>query len=153
MKYNLKNDAASPVIAVLLLLAIAVVIAGVVGMVALGLTGDLQNSKQVGLMAASAPSGGDVLVTVASGKDVPELVRLEVLDGGSPAAAFRPVLLPGGAEPAVFAAGAGYVAKSVAWPSAKSIGKPYTTPVVARGSFADGTEVVPLNTKLTFVGV
>lgn len=151
---NLKNDAVSPVITVLLLLAISVVIAGVVGMVALGLTGDMQNGKQVGLMVASASSGGgDVMVTVVSGKDVPELVKLEVLDGGARDAHYRPVLIPGGNSASSFTAGPEYVAKSVAWPSAKSIGKPYTTPVVVRGTFMDGTEVVLLNTKLTFVGM
>ncbi|MCZ0859986.1 type IV pilin [Methanocorpusculum sp. MG] len=153
MTQNTKDNGVSPVIAVLLILAITVVAAGVVAVVATGMTGELQNGKQVGLIVKPAASGGDVLVTVVSGKDVPELTKLEVIDGGSADAVFREVRLSDGGDVTSFTAGAGYVAKSVAWPSAQSIGKPYLTPVLVKGLFRDGTEVVLLNTKLTFVGV
>ena len=153
MLQTTKDNGVSPVIAVLLILAMTVVAAGIVAVVTMGMTGDLQNGKEVGLLVKPAASGGDVLVTIVTGKDVPELTKLEVIDGGSADAKFQEVKLSGGGEVASFTAGAGYVAEKVAWPPSTSIGKTYTTPIVVRGTFADGTDVILLNTKLTFVGV
>ncbi|MDR0981485.1 MAG: type IV pilin, partial [Methanocalculaceae archaeon] len=49
-----RDNGVSPVIAVLLILAITVVVAGIVAVVATGMTGDLQNGKQVGLIVKPA---------------------------------------------------------------------------------------------------
>ncbi|HJK78404.1 MAG TPA: type IV pilin [Methanocorpusculum sp.] len=146
-----RDNGVSPVIAVLLILAMTVAAAGIVAVVATGMTGDLQNGKQVGLIVKPAARGGDVLVTVVSGKDVPELTKLEVIDAGAADAQFREVRLSNGGEVASFTAGAGYVAKNVADPG--DFLSSYTTPIGVRGSFADGTETVLLNTKLTFANV
>ncbi|MDE2522347.1 MAG: type IV pilin, partial [Methanocorpusculum sp.] len=151
MTQNTKDNGVSPVIAVLLILAITVVAAGVVAVVATGMTGELQNGKQVGLIVKPAASGGDVLVTVVSGKDVPELTKLEVIDGGSTDAVFREVRLSDGGNVTSFTAGAGYVARNVADPDV--VLQSYTTPVVVKGTFKDGTETVLLNLKLTFTEV
>ncbi|MCZ9312213.1 MAG: type IV pilin [Methanocorpusculum sp.] len=151
MTQNTNDNGVSPVIAVLLILAITVVAAGVVAVVATGMTGELQNGKQVGLIVKPAASGGDVLVTVVSGKDVPELTKLEVIDGGSTDAMFQEVRLSDGGNVASFTAGAGYVARNVAFP--ENGRKSYTTPIVVKGTFKDGTETVLLNTRLTFTDV
>lgn len=63
-----RDNGVSPVIAVLLILAMTVVVAGIVAVVATGMTGDLQNGKQVGLIVKPAASGGDVLVNGGVGK-------------------------------------------------------------------------------------
>ncbi|MCQ2356290.1 MAG: type IV pilin [Methanocorpusculum sp.] len=76
-----RDNRVSPVIAVLLILVMAVVAAGITAVVATGMTDDLQNGKQVGLIVKPAARGGDVLVTVVSGKDVLELKKLEVIGG------------------------------------------------------------------------
>lgn len=112
IRYTRDNEV-SPVIAALLILAMMVVVAGIVAVVATGMTGDLQNGKQVGLIVKPAASGGDVLVTVVSGKDVPELKKLEVIDAGAADAKFREVRFSDGGAVASFTAGAVYVAKNL----------------------------------------
>jgi hypothetical protein len=47
--------------------------------------------------------------------------------------------------------GAGYVAEKVAFPASGK--RSYTTPIVVKGTFKDGTETILLNTKLTFMDV
>lgn len=138
-------------IAALLVLAMTVVVAGIVAVVATGMTGDLQNRKQVGLIVKFAASDGDVLVTVVSGKDVPELKKLEVIDAGAADAKFREVRFSDGGAVASFTAGAMYVAKNIATP--ETVKKTYTTPIAVKGTFKDNTEVVLLNTKLSFLDV
>ncbi|HJJ96716.1 MAG TPA: hypothetical protein O0X38_03630, partial [Methanocorpusculum sp.] len=138
-------------IAALLILAMTVVVAGIVAVVATGMTGDLQNGKQVGLIVKPAASGGDVLVTVVSGKDVPELKKLEVINAGAADAKFREVRFSDGGAVASFTAGAVYVAEKVAFPASGE--KSYTTPIVVKGTFKEGTETVLLNVPLTFTEV
>lgn len=82
---------------------------------------------------------------------MPELKKLEVIDAGAADAKFREVRFSDGGAVASFTAGAVYVAEKVAavvnGPSRSS----YTTPIVIRGTFNDGTQSVILNTKITFV--
>ncbi|MDV0442958.1 type IV pilin N-terminal domain-containing protein [Methanorbis rubei] len=151
MKPHRKDSAVSPVIAVLLILAITVACAGVTAAVSLGFADNLQSGKQVGLIVKPADSGGDVLVTIVSGKDVPELTKLEIIDGGAGNAKYQEVKHSDGMKIASFTAGSGYVAENVAFPGNRMVS--YTTPVIVKGTFKDGTEVILLNTKLSFSNI
>ena len=153
MLQTTKDNGVSPVIAVLLILAMTVVAAGMVAVVTMGMTGDLQNGKEVGLLVKPAASGGDVLVTIVTGKDVPELTKLEVIDGGSADAVFREVKFLDGSEVMSFTAGAGYVAKNVAVVVNGPVVSSYITPILVRGTFSDGTQSILLHTTISFTNL
>ncbi len=142
-----KENAVSPAIATVLLVLMTVLLAAVIAAVVLGMTGD-QTDYVVGLTADPAQSGGNVTVTLYGGKDLPNLVKAEVIDAGSARGEFVTVW-EGAAGTAL--AGVPLVAESVARPEEDRA--EYATRILTKGTFADGTEQVLLERAVTFRGV
>lgn len=142
-----KENAVSPAIATVLLVLMTVLLAAVIAAVVLGMTGD-QTDYVVGLTADPAQSGGNVTVTLYGGKDLPNLVKAEVIDAGSAKGEFVTVW-EGAAGTAL--AGVPLVAESVARPEEDRA--EYATRILTKGTFADGTEQVLLERAVTFRGV
>lgn len=82
-----KEDAVSPVIATILLVAIAVGLAAIVAVVAFGMVGNLEGGKIVSLTvsAQKTSSGPAVIITYAGGADLPSLTGVTVTVGDEPA--------------------------------------------------------------------
>ncbi|MCZ9313122.1 MAG: type IV pilin [Methanocorpusculum sp.] len=83
----MKDNAVSPAVGTILLVAMTVVFVAVVAVVATGLTGGLFDSKDVGLILDTYSTGGStpehgVTVTVMGGKDAGDITELRVtIDG------------------------------------------------------------------------
>ncbi|HJK78402.1 MAG TPA: type IV pilin N-terminal domain-containing protein [Methanocorpusculum sp.] len=142
-----KENAVSPAIATVLLVLMTVLIAAVIAVVVTGMAGD-QTNYVVGLTADPAHSGGNVTVTLYGGKDLPNLVKAEVIDAGSAKGEFVEVW-KGAAGTAL--TGVPLVAESVARPEEDRA--EYATRIMTKGTFADGTEQVLLERAVTFRGV
>ena len=142
-----KENAVSPAIATVLLVLMTVLIAAVIAVVVTGMAGD-QTNYVVGLTADPAHSGGNVTVTLYGGKDLPNLVKAEVIDAGSAKGEFVEVW-KGAAGTAL--TGVPLVAESVARPEEDRA--EYVTRSMTKGTFADGTEQVLLERAVTFRGV
>lgn len=82
-----REDAVSPVIATILLVAIAVGLAAVVAVAAFGMAGNLEGGKMVSLTvsAQKTASGPDIIITYAGGADLPALTGVSVTAGEEPA--------------------------------------------------------------------
>ena len=74
-----KDDAVSPVIGTILLVAITVVLVAIVAAVVMGMVGNMSDQKDVGVIGQ--PGTGSVLVTVSSGADASKLTGLAVYAG------------------------------------------------------------------------
>ena len=69
MAFKRKNeDAASPVIGVILLVAITIILAAVIAAFAFGMAGNLQKTKMVAA-TASKPSPNEIIITYEGGQD------------------------------------------------------------------------------------
>ena len=75
------EDAVSPVIGVILMVAITVILAAVIAAFVFGLAGTTGSSKNVGLTVAVNESGQDFVVTVQGGTDLATLDTLNVATG------------------------------------------------------------------------
>jgi len=76
MKFRENEDAVSPVIGVILMVAITVILAAVIAAFVFGMTGSVQSTKTVAVTAAQ--SGTDIIVTYHGGADADTLYQLEV---------------------------------------------------------------------------
>ena len=85
---GIQDDAVSPVIATILLVAIAVGLAAVVAVAAFGMAGNLEGGKMVSLTvsAQKTTSGHDIIITYAGGEDLPGLTGVFVTADEEPAA-------------------------------------------------------------------
>ena len=79
MKFRENEDAVSPVIGVILMVAITVILAAVIAAFVFGMTGSVQSTKTVAVTAAQ--SGNDIIVTYHGGADADTLYQLEVRVG------------------------------------------------------------------------
>ena len=85
--FNLKktDDAVSPVVATILLVAIAVGLVAVIAVAAFGMIGNLEGGKIVSLMVDTQKSSeGNIIVTFSGGADLPALSGLRVTVDGNP---------------------------------------------------------------------
>lgn len=74
----MKNEeAVSPVIGVILMVAITVILAAVIAMFVFNMAGDVQSTKTVGVTAKL--QGDDVIVTYIGGSDDPSLNYLRII--------------------------------------------------------------------------
>lgn len=80
MKFRENEDAVSPVIGVILMVAITVILAAVIAAFVFGMTGNIETQKNVALTAKQI-SGNELQVTVQSGADLStlEYLRIEVV--------------------------------------------------------------------------
>lgn len=96
-RHTKKRDAAvSPVIATILLVAIAVGLAAVVAVAAFGMTGNLEGGKIVSLTvsAQKTASGHDIIITYAGGADLPSLTGVFVTADEEPAEPVKTYSFP-----------------------------------------------------------
>ena len=142
-----QESAVSPTIATVLILMMTVVAVAVVAAVAMGLAGG-EPDYVVGLTVKAAPAGNDAVVTLYGSRNLPDLVRVEVIDAGSSAGEFVEAWNgTAGTAPA----GVPLTAKNAARPADTM--HAYTTKLWVKGTFADGTEQVLLMQTVTFTDV
>ncbi|MDV0441364.1 hypothetical protein McpAg1_05500 [Methanocorpusculaceae archaeon Ag1] len=130
-----------------MLVLITAVLVAIVAIAVIGMAGN-QPGYVVGVTASAAPSGNDAVVTLYGSKNIPELVKVEVIDAGSSAGEYVEVWNgTAGSAPV----GIPLTAKKVARPSGNM--SSYATKLLVRGTFADGTEQVLLMQDAAFKGV
>ncbi len=81
MNFRENEDAVSPVIGVILMVAITVILAAVIAGFVFGMTGNVQTTKMVA--ATATQQGGDIIVTYQGGADSNSVayLRIEVTGG------------------------------------------------------------------------
>ena len=82
--YTKKEEAVSPVIGVILMVAITVILAAVIAAFVFGMTGSVSKTKTVALVAEQK-SGGVLQVTNMGGQDVKKLTAITAKDNGGAA--------------------------------------------------------------------
>jgi flagellin-like protein len=84
MKFRENEEAVSPVIGVILMVAITVILAAVIAAFVFGMTGNIETQKSVALTAKQI-SDDRLQVTIQSGADLStlEYLRIEVASGGN----------------------------------------------------------------------
>jgi archaeal type IV pilus assembly protein PilA len=124
MKFTQNDEAVSPVIGVILMVAITVILAAVIAAFVFGMTGNLTKSKIVGFSAYHY--GDKISVTYKGGQDAPlvNTIKAQVVDSSDS------VVVPNG------------VGKVGIFPGS------YTTRqhVIVTATFTDGTKQVVLDT-------
>ncbi len=75
LNFKQNEDAVSPVIGVILMVAITVILAAVIAAFVFGMTGNVQNNKNIAVTATQ--NGPNVLVTYQGGADANSLVYLK----------------------------------------------------------------------------
>ena len=133
MKTNRKDRAVSEVMGSILMVALVVILAAVIGAFVFGLTGSMQSSNLVGVSAVKYDST-HILVTFVGGDKANQLYRLNVSINGNNAGAL-------GTPP---------------WTTPISVGNSSlfagsttgSDHLVIIGSFADGTQQVVMDTNL-----
>lgn len=84
------EDAVSPVVATILLVAIAVGLAAVIAAMAFGMVGNLEGGKMVSLTVDTQKSAsGNIIITFAGGADLPALTGLRVTVDGEEASVYN----------------------------------------------------------------
>lgn len=79
---NFKNEeAVSPVIGVILMVAITVILAAVIAAFVFGMTGNVQTTKTVGMQAKL--DGGNITITVSGGPDMSTLQDITITHNGT----------------------------------------------------------------------
>lgn len=86
MKYFKNEEAVSPVIGVILMVAITVILAAVIGVFVFGLAGGIQSTKTVALVATANSTGG-LEVVVHGGPDLNKLSDIGITVDGADAGA------------------------------------------------------------------
>lgn len=76
-----KEEAVSPVIGVILMVAITVILAAVIAAFVFGMAGTTSTTKNVGLTIKTNTSDG-VLVTISGGSDLPRLTEVKIRVNG-----------------------------------------------------------------------
>jgi len=76
MNFHENEEAVSPVIGVILMVAITVILAAVIAVFVFGMAGDVQSTKSIGVTAKQ--NGDDVIVTYMGGPDHASLTGLAV---------------------------------------------------------------------------
>ncbi len=99
MIFRENEDAVSPVIGVILMVAITVILAAVIAAFVFGMTGNIETQKSVALTAKQI-SGNQLQVTVQSGADLStlEYLRIEVADSGGTAKTYYAYVKTGGSK-------------------------------------------------------
>jgi hypothetical protein len=142
-----QENAITPAIATILIVLMTVVLAAGVAAVTLGMV-EKQPEYVVGLTAKAAPAGKDVTVTLYGSRNIPELVKAEVIDAGSSSGNYVEVWNGSAGTAPV---GVPLVAEGVARPAMDRT--EYATKLWVKGTFMDGTEQVLLMQAMTFRNV
>lgn len=145
-----KEDAVSPIIGTILLVAITVILAAVIAAVVLGFAGN-ENPIKVGIHALEA-TGSNATVILYGGESLSEIVKLEMIDMGSPKGELVKFWEKSGSEEQV-TTGYPYLVKNVSRPPDGFTGDVYQTRINVVGTFVDGTTQIILVQPLTFSGL
>ncbi len=87
MKFRENEEAVSPVIGVILMVAITVILAAVIAAFVFGMPGNVQTTKTVSMQAAL--SGNNITLTISGGPDLNTVQTLTItLDGDAPGELF-----------------------------------------------------------------
>ncbi|MDU9377148.1 hypothetical protein McpSp1_17950 [Methanocorpusculaceae archaeon Sp1] len=130
-----------------MLVLITAVLVAIVAIAVIGMAGN-QPGYVVGVTASAAPSGNNAIVTLYGSKNIPELVKVEVIDAGSSRGEYVEVWNgTAGSAPV----GVPLTAKKVARPDGDLLS--YAVKLLVKGTFADGTEQVLLMQDAVFRGV
>ena len=81
MNFKQNEEAVSPVIGVILMVAITVILAAVIAAFVFGMTGNVQTTKTVSI--GSALNSGDIVLTINGGSDLPTLETISVTINGA----------------------------------------------------------------------
>lgn len=82
MRFTEREEAVSPVIGVILMVAITVILAAVIAVFVFGLAGDLESGAQKDVrIQSSTNSSGYVEFIVFSGNDIPQLTSITASNG------------------------------------------------------------------------
>ncbi|MGB7788001.1 type IV pilin [Methanoregula sp.] len=154
MAFTRKNDeAVSPVIGVILMVAITVILAAVIAAFVFGMAGNITKTKVVAA-TMSRPNSTTIIVTYSGGQDAATLIGLNFTVGGTAANLNNGGTAPSGTAYAGTGAGVstsgGLVLNGgTSMPVGTSLYLPAPTNsnVVVTGAFADGsTQVILQNT-------
>lgn len=133
MKIIKNDEAVSPVIGVILMVAITVILAAVIAAFVFGLAGTTSTSKNVGLTVAANGTNQGFKVTVQGGTDLLTLTMLNWSNDGSSFGTFNyasnTTVNPGGK----------YTVGEVLWTGATTN---QGTKLIIRGTFTDGSSQV-----------
>ena len=128
LKFRENEDAVSPVIGVILMVAITVILAAIIATFAFDMTGSIPNEKDVHVTTHIGVGENDqkvLVVTIQGGKDVSALTEIDYIDGED-----------GGAKPITDSSTRYEVGTYVHIPL-EDKGAPQT--ITIRGKFSDGT--------------
>jgi archaeal type IV pilus assembly protein PilA len=153
MAFTRKNDeAVSPVIGVILMVAITVILAAVIAAFVFGMAGNITKTKVVAA-TMSRPNATTVIVTYSGGQDAATLIGLNFTVGGSAAQLNAGVTAdnPSGTAFVNGGAGAGGIVisgdTSIPVGTSVYVTAPTNSNIVVTGAFADGsTQVILQNT-------
>ncbi len=125
-----REEAVSPVIGVILMVAITVILAAVIAAFVFGMAGNVQKTKNVAFtVERSATSQTDGLVTFQGGKDAKDVSVADILVGTSTTAQTGPTII--GSSQTITGLSAGQKTK-----------------VVIRVTFRDGSQQVVVDTQV-----
>ncbi len=82
MKLRGNEEAVSPVIGVILMVAITVILAAVIAAFVFGMGSDVGTTKTVSI--SSKLDGNDIVLTINGGPDLPSLQHVKITVGGAP---------------------------------------------------------------------
>jgi flagellin-like protein len=141
MKFRENEDAVSPVIGVILMVAITVILAAVIAAFVFGMTGSVESTKTIAVTAAQ--NGDNVTLTYHGGGDAATLQYLSITVNGG--AANYTVTETGGIATTHTAGSSSKlnVGAVITIPDVATVGRDH---VVVVGYFADGTQQVVLDT-------
>ena len=90
MKHNNNENAVSPVVSVILMLAIVIILAAVIGAFVFGMAGDQHKGRTLGI--STKLYSGDVILTLTSGtnEDLAALESIDVYIGGVKQSEWEP---------------------------------------------------------------
>lgn len=93
MKHNNNENAVSPVIGVIAMIAVTVILAAVIGAFVFGMAGDQHKSRALGITATL--NSGDVVLTLTSGtnEDLAALDKIDVYIDGTEQASWTPATI------------------------------------------------------------
>jgi flagellin-like protein len=148
MAFTKKNEeAVSPVIGVILMVAITVILAAVIAAFVFGMAGNIQKTKVVAA-TMSRPNASGVMVTYEGGQDAGTLVGLNLTVNGQYGIIS---VLPSGTSGSTATGSISLGTGQTSIPVGVSVylsNAPTTSNIVVTGTFADGTTQVILQNTI-----
>ncbi|WP_292385556.1 type IV pilin N-terminal domain-containing protein [Methanoculleus sp. UBA430] len=91
MKFRENEDAVSPVIGVILMVAITVILAAVIAAFVFGMSSDMPDTTKNVAISVKAATGNNIMIAIEGGSDLPRLEHLKVIvekNDGSPVGTY-----------------------------------------------------------------